>query len=73
VTVADLRPPGACELTVDTRTAAAWLGVGYETLLDAAKAGAAPVAPVRVGRIYRWPTRPLLELLGMEDGSREDG
>jgi hypothetical protein len=53
---------------MDTRTAAALLGVGYESLLDAVAAGAPPLAPIKVGRIYRWPTRPLLQLLGVDGG-----
>ncbi len=52
--------------TVDTREAAAWLGVHSECLYDAAKAGTAPVVPLRVGRRLRWPTALLLEALGIE-------
>lgn len=55
----------ALPATVDTREAAAWLGVNYETLLDAANDGTAPVAPLRIGRRFRWPTALLLEALGV--------
>ncbi len=56
---------GQLATTQDTKAAAEWLGVGYETLLDAARAGTAPVEPIRVGRVYRWPTVQILELLGL--------
>lgn len=59
-------------LTVDTKTAAAWLGVGYETLLDAVKRGEAPVKPIRVGKVLRWPTAHLIELLGCEPSTEGD-
>jgi hypothetical protein len=36
-------------MTVDTKTAAKMLGVGYEALLDSLAAGAPPLAPIKVG------------------------
>jgi hypothetical protein len=68
-TLADIMAAHAADAfgpTVDTRTAADWLGVGYETLLDAVRDGTAPIRPISVGRVYRWPTLPLLAVLGID-------
>ena len=72
-TPADLGAAGL-PLTVDARTAAEWLGVAYETYLDAVKTGDAPVMPIRVGRIFRVSTALLLEALGLDEpGPGNDG
>jgi excisionase family DNA binding protein len=57
--VADLPP------TLTTAEAADLLGVSVDHLWALARAGEAPVAPLRLGRSYRWPTARLLDLLGL--------
>jgi hypothetical protein len=52
--------------TVDGQTAAAVLGCSYWCLLELAKRGEAPVAPLHLGRHLRWPTLPLLRAVGAE-------
>ena len=45
--------------------AAELLGVSRGALWAAARDGDAPVEPYRVGRALRWPTAPILALLGL--------
>ena len=71
MTVAELAEryrAGELEKFVNTRTAAGWLGVNYETLLRAAKSGDATLRPVKVGAVYRWPSLLLLQAMGVEAG-----
>ncbi len=49
-----------------TEQAADLLGVGKDHLWALARAGSAPVQPLRLGRALRWPTAPLLALLGLD-------
>lgn len=55
--------------TLDTETAAELLGVSRGTLWASARDGDAPVEPIRVGRRLRWPTRKILDLLGVSPPS----
>lgn len=71
---------GSLPATMDTREAAALLGVNRETLYDAVREGTAPVTPLRLGRCLRWPTALLLEALGVAtdvnadvNGTQTDG
>lgn len=50
---------------VSSRQAAELLNVGYETLLDAARNGSAPIQPIRIGGALRWPTAEILRVLGV--------
>lgn len=52
--------------TLSTEQAAELLGVSRGALWAAARDGDAPVPPIRVGRCLRWPTRPVLVALGIE-------
>jgi excisionase family DNA binding protein len=52
--------------TLTTAEAADLLGVSRDHLWALARAGEAPVAPLRLGRSYRWPTARLLDLLGLD-------
>lgn len=52
--------------TLSTAQAAELLGISVDLLGDLARADAAPVAPLRLGRRYRWPTARLFELLGLD-------
>lgn len=45
------------------------LGVSVDHLWALAREGTAPIEPLRLGRAYRWPTAPLLVLLGLSPGS----
>jgi excisionase family DNA binding protein len=63
--VTDLPP------TLTTAEAADLLGVSRDHLWALARAGEAPVAPLRLGRTYRWPTARLLDLLGLAGLERE--
>jgi len=38
-----------------------------------ARDGTAPLQPLRLGRQLRWPTRPILELLGVDPGTTNGG
>jgi hypothetical protein len=49
--------------TLSTAQAAELLGCAAKTLERAARRGDAPVTPIHVGRLWRWPTRPLLALI----------
>ncbi len=51
--------------TLTSAEAAELLGVSVDHLWELARSGEAPVAPLRLGRILRWPTAPLLALLGL--------
>ncbi len=48
-----------------TNEAASLLGVSIDHLWALAREGTSPVEPLRLGRSYRWPTAPLLTLLGL--------
>ena len=50
---------------LDTVEAAELLNITRDHLWALARQGIAPVQPLRLGRSLRWPTRPLLELLGL--------
>jgi predicted DNA-binding transcriptional regulator AlpA len=52
--------------TLNTEQASQLLGVCRGALWAAARDGDAPVEPIRVGRALRWPTRPILDLLGLD-------
>jgi excisionase family DNA binding protein len=52
-----------------TREAAELLGVGVDHLWALAREGTAPVQPVKLGRILRWPTGTLLALAGLDGPS----
>lgn len=50
-----------------TDQAAELLGVSPDLLWRLARDGEAPVEPLRLGRVIRWPTAALLDLLGLGD------
>jgi len=54
------RPP-----TLSTEEAAGLLGVTPYVLYKQVKAGTAPIEPIRLGRLLKWPTKNLLDLLGL--------
>lgn len=49
-----------------TAEAAKVFGVGQDHLWALARTGNAPVEPLRLGRLYRWPTVKLLALAGLD-------
>lgn len=51
---------------VDVATAAAVLGVGRSCAYEMVRTGDWPTPVLRLGRLIRVPTAPLLELLGVE-------
>lgn len=53
--------------TLPTNEAAAILGTTADTLYTLVRQGKAPIEPLRLGTKLRWPTRPLLRLVGLED------
>jgi hypothetical protein len=53
--------------TITTRQYAALLRVDPETLYDAVARGKTDITPIRVGRVLRWPLRPILDLLGLDE------
>lgn len=50
---------------VDVETAAAVLGVGRTAAYELIRVGKWPTPVLRMGKLIRIPTRPLLELLGV--------
>jgi len=63
---------GALPPALTTAEAAKLLRVPTAHLWKLARTHAAPVPVMRLGRSLRWPTRPLLELLGLEQGYEDD-
>lgn len=57
--------PTTAPTTVDGRIAAAILGSSYWTLLATVRDETCPVPFLRFGRAIRFPTRPLLEAVGI--------
>lgn len=55
--------------TLDLTTAAALLGIGRTVSYALVREDRFPVPVLRVGRIIRVPTAPLLELLGIRQAS----
>lgn len=49
---------------LDLPTAAAMLGIGRTLAYELVRAGRWPTPVLRVGRLIKVPTRPLLELIG---------
>lgn len=74
LTVADLVSLPIEELppTIDSALAAEAFGVSYWHLLNQAKAGTAPVTPLRLGRNIRWPTAAVLRALGHDIGTSHE-
>jgi predicted DNA-binding transcriptional regulator AlpA len=64
-----LRLPAVVDLT----TAAGVLGIGRTCAYELVRTGTWPTPVLRVGRLIRIPTAPLLDLLGVERGSRRAG
>jgi predicted DNA-binding transcriptional regulator AlpA len=58
--LADLPP------TLSTEQAAQVFGVGVDHLWALARAGTAPVEPVRLGRRLRWPTTLVMRSVGVD-------
>jgi predicted DNA-binding transcriptional regulator AlpA len=52
--------------TVDLATAATMLGIGRTVSYELVRTGQFPVRILRIGRLIRVPTAPLLQLLGIE-------
>lgn len=49
------------------------LGVGVDHVWAMAREGTAPIEPLRLGRSLRWPTAPLLQLLGIQPERESTG
>lgn len=56
----------ALPATLNTSQAAELLGISRDHLWALARAGDAPIEPLRLGRALRWPTARLAALLGIE-------
>jgi predicted DNA-binding transcriptional regulator AlpA len=63
---------GALPPALTTAEAAKLLRVPTAHLWKLARDDTAPVPVMRLGRLLRWPTRPILELLGLEHGYPND-
>jgi predicted DNA-binding transcriptional regulator AlpA len=50
--------------TIDISTAAQVLGIGRSAAYELVRCGQWPTPVLRLGKLIRIPTRPLLELLG---------
>jgi excisionase family DNA binding protein len=61
--------PAALGPVVDLPTAARLLGIGRTISYALVRDGSFPVPVLRVGRLIRIPTAPLLELLGIPRAS----
>jgi hypothetical protein len=53
--------------TLSGRQTAMILGCSYWSLLEQVKRGDCPVAPLRLGRRYRWPTQLVFAAVGLVD------
>ena len=58
--------------TVTLVEAAQLLGIGRSTAYAAARAGEFPTRVIQVGSRYMVPTKPLLDLLGLEELPTDD-
>ncbi len=56
--------------TISMTDTAKMLGCSYGTLQELVRAGKAPVTPIRVGRIYKFPSRKVHALLGIDDATK---
>jgi hypothetical protein len=56
----------ALPAVVDLTTAAGVLGIGRTCAYELVRTGAWPTPVLRIGRLIRIPTAPLLDLLGVE-------
>jgi hypothetical protein len=54
-------------VVVDVRTAAAVLGVSSQAAYDLIKVGGWPTPVLRLGKLIRIPTRPLVALLALDE------
>jgi len=55
---------------IDLRTAAEVLGVGHSSAYELVRTGQWPTPVLRLGRLIRVPTAPLLALVGVEPPGR---
>jgi predicted DNA-binding transcriptional regulator AlpA len=58
---------GALPAAATTEQAARLLGISRVGLWKMAENGTAPIAHFKVGRALRWPTAPILRLLGLDE------
>lgn len=63
----------ALPAVVDLTTAARVLGIGRTCAYELVRTGAWPTPVLRVGRLIRIPTAPLLDLLSVERAPRRAG
>lgn len=56
---------------IDLRTAADVLGVGHSSAYELVRTGQWPTPVLRLGRLIRVPTAPLLALVGVEPPARQ--
>jgi predicted DNA-binding transcriptional regulator AlpA len=56
---------GTLPFVLTSEETAELLGVSVDHLWALAREGTAPVEPLKLGRVYRWPTARLLALLGL--------
>ena len=61
--------PSTLDPGVDLVTAAELLGIGRTASYQLVRAGQFPVPVLRIGRLIRVPTAPLLQLLGLTNAS----
>lgn len=62
---------GTLPVVLTSDEAAPLLGISVDHLWALAREGCAPVEPLRLGRVLRWPTAPLLTLLGLTHNADE--
>jgi len=63
----------ALPAVVDLATAAAVLGIGRTCAYELVRTGTWPTKVLRIGRLIRIPTAPLLDLLAVERASKRAG
>ncbi len=63
----------ALPAVLDLATAAAVLGIGRTCAYELVRTGAWPTKVLRIGRLIRIPTAPLLELLDVDRTARRAG
>jgi predicted DNA-binding transcriptional regulator AlpA len=63
----------ALPAVVDLTTAAGVLGIGRTCAYELVRTGAWPTPVLRLGRLIRIPTAPILDLLGVEPVAKKAG
>lgn len=62
-------PLGPMPATLDAAAVAELWGVSTDTVYGMVRSDTCPVAPLHLGRLFRWPTLPVLRSVGLEEAA----